>query len=725
MGMKDRAFFLFWIMLELLAFGSGLALKSPSLGLSFFLCFLAAGTAASVKGSIENTFCSSRIVIGGAALIALFALLFLFPGMTAPAGFRLLFFLLFSLEISALAYHAVLLALSSFLMLIMTVHLILITLVAGDAGIFLVILAYTLSAIPFCLHAHAAYFSRRRFQKRVFGTGNQRMSRKRKGSGTQGLKRTASWRISLTLFLLSAGPSVMLFLFVPRWKDQDSTSAGDAGIVAGGTKKESEGTVAPGSDRPTGRVLVSGFSETALLAMAEGMRLDNTEVLTVRCFHQDNTPYEPEGLLYMRGITLDEYRNGRWTNRLDFRQLRDADDGEQDGWIREAGTPADGRLPVLQQVDLQPIRSSVVFGAPEIIAVAASDIRSDGNGTMRFSQWNLDAISYTTVSHVFVQEKSALEGVENTPRSDRYTTLNDSFDRTASLARELVSDEPDLLRKCLRIERFLRTNFSYSLKAFKATSRDPVEAFLFVRKQGCCVHFSASMIVLLRSLGIPSRMACGFAGGKKGKGAGEYVFQRKHAHAWVEVYFGDYGWIRFDPSPAVNANPALALNRSAVLPTSLGDRIMSYGNTERRKIITMLFTRIRTWWFLPAAFLVICLAAVMVRKKATGKGKSTFSRNLKRRMMGKKAGVPFYEQFLRIVRPLGIIRRNDSTTPRELAGKAAAVLPPRHVDFITETYYAVRYGNHTLDSSEKGRIKESLAILKKILIQRDRMRPEK
>ena len=94
MGIKERAFFLFWIMLEILAFGSGLALKSLSLGLSFFLCFFAAGTAASVKENIENTFCSSRIVIGGAALITLFALLFLFPGTAAPPGFKLLFSIL-------------------------------------------------------------------------------------------------------------------------------------------------------------------------------------------------------------------------------------------------------------------------------------------------------------------------------------------------------------------------------------------------------------------------------------------------------------------------------------------------------------------------------------------------------------------------------------------------------------------------------------------------------
>jgi hypothetical protein len=74
--------------------------------------------------------------------------------------------------------------------------------------------------------------------------------------------------------------------------------------------------------------------------------------------------------------------------------------------------------------------------------------------------------------------------------------------------------------------------------------------FLFERKKGHCEYFASSMAVMLRSLGIPSRIVTGFRGGEFNDLTGQYVVRASNAHSWVEAYFPGSGWISFDPTPA-------------------------------------------------------------------------------------------------------------------------------------------------------------------------------
>jgi protein-glutamine gamma-glutamyltransferase len=80
--------------------------------------------------------------------------------------------------------------------------------------------------------------------------------------------------------------------------------------------------------------------------------------------------------------------------------------------------------------------------------------------------------------------------------------------------------------------------------------RDPVANFLFVRKQGHCEYFASSMVIMLRTLGIPARIVNGFRGGEFNDLTGSYLVRARDAHSWVEAYIPGYGWTTFDPTPA-------------------------------------------------------------------------------------------------------------------------------------------------------------------------------
>ena len=116
------------------------------------------------------------------------------------------------------------------------------------------------------------------------------------------------------------------------------------------------------------------------------------------------------------------------------------------------------------------------------------------------------------------------------------------------LDRRIVRDATDPYQIALRIEEYLRQNYSYSLTPPQAAFDSPYAAFLFSVRSGYCQHFAGAMAILLRFNGIPARVAVGFTSGERDKD-GWYVVGRNNAHAWVEAYFPSVGWVPFDPTP--------------------------------------------------------------------------------------------------------------------------------------------------------------------------------
>ncbi|MEX1500792.1 MULTISPECIES: DUF4129 domain-containing transglutaminase family protein [Enterococcus] len=137
--------------------------------------------------------------------------------------------------------------------------------------------------------------------------------------------------------------------------------------------------------------------------------------------------------------------------------------------------------------------------------------------------------------------------------------------RIEDLAIELTKNEATLIRKVEAVEQYLKTSgsFRYSKTDTGHTpkERDYVDYFLFDSKVGYCDNFSTSMVVLLRTLGIPARWTKGFTDGIRTgtdeQGNEEYSILNSHAHSWPEVYFPGFGWLPFEPTPSF-ANPTVS-----------------------------------------------------------------------------------------------------------------------------------------------------------------------
>ncbi|MGE7989217.1 transglutaminase TgpA family protein [Lysinibacillus fusiformis] len=150
-------------------------------------------------------------------------------------------------------------------------------------------------------------------------------------------------------------------------------------------------------------------------------------------------------------------------------------------------------------------------------------------------------------------------------------TLDSSFDRfmqlpaqlpqrVRDLALSITQDETTVYDQIKAVEGYFRTNgFRYdkTQAAIPAENQDYVDQFLFDTKVGYCDNFSTSMVVLLRSIGIPARWVKGFAPGTAGPmsdGLREYRITNDNAHSWVEAYIPGTGWMEFEPTIGFSGN---------------------------------------------------------------------------------------------------------------------------------------------------------------------------
>ncbi|MCS6834910.1 MAG: transglutaminase domain-containing protein [Anaerolineae bacterium] len=125
--------------------------------------------------------------------------------------------------------------------------------------------------------------------------------------------------------------------------------------------------------------------------------------------------------------------------------------------------------------------------------------------------------------------------------------------RIIELAKQIVAQANASTRydAAKAIETWLRRNIVYNEAIPNPPANlDRIDWFLFELRQGYCTYYATAMVLMLRSLGIPSRMVAGFAEGEWDASLGRYVVRERDAHTWVEVYFPGYGWIEFEPTAA-------------------------------------------------------------------------------------------------------------------------------------------------------------------------------
>ncbi len=130
-----------------------------------------------------------------------------------------------------------------------------------------------------------------------------------------------------------------------------------------------------------------------------------------------------------------------------------------------------------------------------------------------------------------------------------YLSVPSSYDPLRTEAQSIVHGARTPLAEAIALQNYLADgSYKYTLSARTVLSADGLANFLNVTKAGYCQQFSFAMAVLARLIGIPSRVAYGFTPGTP-LGSNTWQVTTHDAHAWPELYFQGYGWLRFEPTP--------------------------------------------------------------------------------------------------------------------------------------------------------------------------------
>lgn len=209
----------------------------------------------------------------------------------------------------------------------------------------------------------------------------------------------------------------------------------------------------------------------------------------------------------------------------------------------------------------------------------------------------------------------------------RYLTLPPEFDAVlSSLAREAAGSTADARARADHVRRFLLERFQYGLDIDRSEDA-PVLDFLLADRRGHCELFAAAFALLLRSQGIPARVVGGFQGGAWDDGV--IVFQERHAHAWVEWWLDDVGWIVDDATPSA-ARPLEELARldslidrarrfwdDMVLDYSVNDQMDALANARRSwRSLAFGAQPALVGIAIPAGVAALLVAVVALRRRA-------------------------------------------------------------------------------------------------------------
>lgn len=356
-------------------------------------------------------------------------------------------------------------------------------------------------------------------------------------SGTGGI-------IVLGIVIISSG----LFFLLPRFS---------AGYLSG---------YAPRSE------LVTGFSDRVNLGAIGRIQQTDSVVMHV----QMDAPATPD--LKWRGVALNVFDGHTWKN-----EANDANDQPED-FKSYSGRYALRRLQILRRnlpaaqqdsrdfhllryrIVMEPIGTEVIFLAPVPVEIGGRfrEISIDGNGSLTNIDRSRMTESYEAVSQIMnppAEKLRTISGVYPPDISLMYLQLPTIDPRVQDLAGQITEGAGTDYDKAVAIERYLREHYGYTLQLPSQVPKDPIAQFLFERKRGHCEYFASSMAVMLRTLGIPSRVVNGFRNGEYNDLTGSYIVRARNAHTWVEAYIPSVGWMGFDPTPAEPLPTVTTLSR--------------------------------------------------------------------------------------------------------------------------------------------------------------------
>jgi len=305
-------------------------------------------------------------------------------------------------------------------------------------------------------------------------------------------------KITSELFILSLPFVVILFLVFPRISFEKK----DFGFRAD-------------------KYSTSGYDGTMIVSDKE-IRLSGKMVMELY-FKEKNIA---ESELYFRGTTLDVQDGLEWKKGAQSKEFHKASQLEHI---------------VKYDITLYPNGRKWIYALDiPIEAISKTRLNSDYTITAKKPVYGIkryrlsSALSYKLLSN----DVSRYLKVDSVKSEKSYEALKS--------IRELDIQKSQKAQMLLKF--FRDQNLSYALKPSGIELEDFTDSFLFEGKNGYCVHFASAFASSARMVGIPSRVVTGFKSSKESMVNNYLIVRALDAHAWVELYLDELGWMRFDPT---------------------------------------------------------------------------------------------------------------------------------------------------------------------------------
>jgi transglutaminase-like putative cysteine protease len=482
------------------------------------------------------------------------------------------------------------------------------------------------------------------------------------------------------------------------------------------------------------RYHLPGFSSQVSLGEIGEIKRVGVPVMHIRSFGEAVLPP-----LYWRGASLSFFDGRTWSNPPAEEKTLNVERGLLT--FPERAGPRPGRR-IQYRVQYSDIAPDTLFfaGNPLTISINLPMLRQSEGGALRIPRSAVTGLRYGVYAILESGPRSIgapIETLSDVARRD-YLNLPPLDRRIYRLAREFAAGAATQEDEARSIERRLKQDYTYTLELPSPPGPDPLSHFLFERRKGHCEYFASAMAVMLRAVGIPSRVATGFLNGAYNPVTGWQVIRTSDAHSWVEAWIDGRGWTTFDPTPPdPGAAASGTLSGLSLMADAVGqfwqDWVLSY-DIERQLLLASRIEqsgrRMRFDWleragrrlenaakgsttllvWLGVLVVVTIVLALYGDSLRSGIGRWQRLRRVQRGEAQASDATLLYERMLDALERRGF-RKPPWITPVEFVG----MLPPspmsRIVEGLTSAYNECRFGGrpeaastmlHLLEQIERG-----------------------
>ncbi len=412
---------------------------------------------------------------------------------------------------------------------------------------------------------------------------------------------------------------------------------------------------------------------------------------------------------YWRGLVLTRFNGRTWSGR-------DPNiDGEALGRIDIIGEP------VQYEITLEPTRQQWVIALDMPVLWSLPRTFMGRHNVLSRTTPIDQRIAYEVTSYPDYRVGLDLQATFR----DWYTDLpENSNPRTRELARDMhVAAGSDRAFIEAVLDKLNREEFYYTLEP-PPLGRNPVDRFLFDTRRGFCEHYASAFSVMMRSVGIPTRVVLGYQGGEVNPLGGHLIVRQSDAHAWTEVWLDELGWRRVDPTAAVAPErveigasdaafegigeawgfvaPSRLIHQLTLtwdaLNAKWNDWILGYGPDKQNSFMEWLGMHEPTWRKMMLTLiglvigLIMLISLVLMFRYAPPR---------------KDEAARLYERF---VRKTGLeVHTGETARVFALRVQDAGVVPPSTIASVTDAYLDARYG--TGGQEARARLREAISAM--------------